>query len=175
MCLLCHAALCVWLQEDPTACGLGAKVLLLLHLSPDPLPHRVCPQAWATSLLTHSRTVFAHRPDRWQLCAYRHAVALGGAGNILLLVAANLVGFAIDAEGGLAAAARMLTTGDGLRVLGCALATLFVGVQLDLEIEARRATPTPTAAATGHESASCRGGGRDDTWVDVDLQLKRST
>jgi hypothetical protein len=86
-------------------------------------------------------------PDRWQHWGYRHCVALGGAGNILLLVAANLVGFAIDAEGGVSAAARMLTTGDGLRVLACALATLFVGVQLDLDIEDRRATRAAREAA----------------------------
>ena len=80
-------------------------------------------------------------PHRWQHWAYRHLVALGGACNILMLVAANIVGFAIDVDGGAAAAARILGTADGLRVLACALATLFVGVQLDLEIEARRAAP----------------------------------
>ena len=88
-------------------------------------------------------------PHRWQHWAYRHLVALGGACNILLLIAANIVGFAIDVDGGAVAAARILGTADGLRVLACALATLFVGVQLDLEIEARR----PATAPHGHGGA----------------------
>ena len=79
-------------------------------------------------------------------------VALGGACNILMLVAANIVGFAIDIDGGAAAAARILTTADGLRVLACALVTLFVGVQLDLEIEARRAAPHEVAQQAGSSS-----------------------
>ena len=41
----------------------------------------------------------------------------------------------------------MMRYGDGLRVLACALATLFVGVQLDLEIEDRRATRAAREAA----------------------------
>ena len=88
-----------------------------------------------------AQAVASRWPHRWQHWAYRHLVALGGACNILMLVAANIVGFAIDVDGGAAAAARILRTADGLRVLACALATLFVGVQLDLEIEAHRAAP----------------------------------
>ena len=77
-------------------------------------------------------------PHRWRHWAYRHAAAAGGAANILLLVAVNLVGFGVDAAGGAAAAAAVLTTADGLRALGLAALTMFVGVQLDLEIEASR-------------------------------------
>ena len=96
-----------------------------------------------------AQAIASRWPHRWQHWAYRHLVALGGACNILMLVAANIVGFAIDVDGGAAAAARILRTADGLRVLACALATLFVGVQLDLEIEARR----PAAAPHGHGGA----------------------
>ena len=80
----------------------------------------------------------ARWPARWAHPLYRHLAALGGAANIVLLVGLNLVGFAIDAEGGAAAAAALLTTGGGLRVLALSAATFFVGVQLDLEIEAAR-------------------------------------
>ena len=97
-----------------------------------------------------AQAIASRWPHRWQHWAYRHLVALGGACNILMLVAANIVGFAIDVDGGAAAAARILGTADGLRVLACALATLFVGVQLDLEIEARR----PAAAPHGHPRAA---------------------
>lgn len=96
-----------------------------------------------------AQAVASRWPHRWQHWAYRHLVALGGACNILMLVAANIVGFAIDVDGGAAAAARILGTADGLRVLACAMATLFVGVQLDLEIEARRDPPPHGAAPHG--------------------------
>ena len=99
-----------------------------------------------------AQAIASRWPHRWQHCAYRHLVALGGACNILMLVAANIVGFAIDVDGGAAAAARILGTADGLRVLACALATLFVGVQLDLEIEALRPA-TSSAAPHGHGGA----------------------
>ena len=46
-----------------------------------------------------AQAVASRWPHRWQHWAYRHLVALGGACNILMLVAANIVGFAIDVDG----------------------------------------------------------------------------
>ena len=108
-----------------------------------PIPRRATPShaVPCRPVPMRAQAMASRWPHRWQHWAYRHLVALGGACNILMLVAANIVGFAIDVDGGAAAGARILGTADGLRVLACALATLFVGVQLDLEIEARRAAP----------------------------------
>ena len=76
-------------------------------------------------------------PARWLHWGYSHLAALGGACNIMLLVAANIVGFGVDAHGAVAAAGG-LATPEGARVLALTLGAMFVGVQLDLEIEAAR-------------------------------------
>lgn len=81
---------------------------------------------------------------------YRHARAIGGVGNILMLMTANLVGFVIGLDGlqylgsqligtwsgmdYLRVPARKLTRGFlGIAFLLVACACLFIGVQIMLE------------------------------------------
>lgn len=96
------------------------------------------PAAFGPELAANS--LVGRWPDRWRSRWYRQLVALGGACTIVALVGANLVGFGIDARGA-AAALDALTSAEGVRNLGVALLTLFLGVHLDLEIEAWREEP----------------------------------
>lgn len=64
---------------------------------------------------------------------YRHVCALGGVFNVLLMMTANLVGFAIGLDGISYMWTRLLGTRDGAQFLMTACATLFVGVQIMYE------------------------------------------
>ncbi|KAG8784269.1 glycerol transporter [Serendipita sp. 397] len=64
---------------------------------------------------------------------YRHLRAIGGVGNVLMLMVANLVGFVIGTEGMKYLAGQLLGSLSGLGFLVLACACLFIGVQFMLE------------------------------------------
>ena len=113
---LCFAFVALW--HDATL-----KLLLWGAL----LPAAFAPELAATAAA-------ARYPARWSHPGYRHLVALGGAATIGVLVAANLVGFGVDAPGGAGVAMRLVATSEGAAVLGAALVTMFIGVHLQLEL-----------------------------------------
>ncbi|SPO36217.1 probable GUP1 - Multimembrane-spanning protein essential for proton symport of glycerol [Pseudozyma flocculosa] len=68
--------------------------------------------------------------SRWW---YRHLCALGGVFNVLLMMTANLVGFAIGVDGIQYMYRQILGSWQGVQFLVAACATLFVGVQVMFE------------------------------------------
>jgi len=66
---------------------------------------------------------------RW----YRHVCAIGAVGNILLMMAANLVGFAIGTDGMAYMIKQITSSMSGMWFLFCACSALFVGVQVMFE------------------------------------------
>ncbi|KAJ8517069.1 hypothetical protein ONZ45_g5691 [Pleurotus djamor] len=85
----------------------------------------VIPELVASYLLPASN--FAHKP--W----YRHVCALGAAANILMLMAANLVGFVIGIDGVKFFLEQLLGTADGTRCLLFSIFCLFVAAHLMFE------------------------------------------
>ncbi|KAI0035515.1 MBOAT, membrane-bound O-acyltransferase family-domain-containing protein [Vararia minispora EC-137] len=68
--------------------------------------------------------------DKWW---YRHICALGAVANVLMMMTANLVGFAIGTDGMSYMASQIMGSWAGLRFFLCACAALFVGVQVMFE------------------------------------------
>lgn len=66
--------------------------------------------------------------------AYRIICGIGAVGNILMMMAANLVGFAIGLEGLKGMVAAIVASWSGLAFLACACVVLFVGVQVMFEV-----------------------------------------
>lgn len=128
---LCFAFVALW--HDATL-----KLLLWGAL----LPAGFAPELAATAAA-------ARYPARWSHPGYRHLVALGGAATIGVLVAANLVGFGVDAPGGAGVAMRLVATSEGAAVLGAALVTMFIGVQLQLELRAAQEGGIPPLEDSG--------------------------
>ncbi|KAK0486170.1 MBOAT, membrane-bound O-acyltransferase family-domain-containing protein [Armillaria novae-zelandiae] len=64
---------------------------------------------------------------------YRHLCALGAVLNVLMMMAANLVGFVIGTDGVRYFVEQLVGTKEGLQFLACAIAGLFVGVQVMFE------------------------------------------
>lgn len=64
---------------------------------------------------------------------YRHLAACGGVFNVLLMMTANLIGFAIGADGMKYMWEQLLGSWDGVRFMLTACFGLFVGVQLMFE------------------------------------------
>ncbi|EAU84610.2 glycerol transporter [Coprinopsis cinerea okayama7 len=85
----------------------------------------IIPELLATYLLPKSK--FGIQP--W----YRHVCAIGGVLNILMMMAANLIGFVIGTNGIKFFVSQLFGTFEGLRFLVFACAILFVGVQLMFE------------------------------------------
>ncbi|CAE6420274.1 unnamed protein product [Rhizoctonia solani] len=85
----------------------------------------VIPEVLARSIV--SRSQFGDRP--W----YRHACALGGVGNILLMMGANLVGFVIGLDGMRYFVSELIGSWQGIRFLLAACACLFIAVQVMFE------------------------------------------
>ncbi|UZJ52944.1 hypothetical protein CBS101457_002264 [Exobasidium rhododendri] len=78
-----------------------------------------------------------------QLWWYRHICAVGGVVNILMMMSANLVGFAIGMEGMSYMSQQLLSRWSGLQFMLGACGVLFVGVQVMFEYreeELRRGT-----------------------------------
>ncbi|KAG9075989.1 glycerol transporter [Ceratobasidium sp. UAMH 11750] len=93
----------------------------------------VVPEVLARSLFSPSK--FGNRI--W----YRHLCALGGVGNILLMMGANLVGFVIGVDGMRYFMSEITGSWQGLQFLLAASACLFIAVQVMFEYreeEARR-------------------------------------
>ncbi len=68
--------------------------------------------------------------DRWW---YRHIAAIGGVGNVLMMMTGNLVGFAIGTDGMKYLIEQLLGSWAGVKFMVVACATLFVGVQMMFE------------------------------------------
>lgn len=68
--------------------------------------------------------------DRWW---FRHVAAIGGVGNVLMMMTGNLVGFAIGTDGMKYLLEQLLGSWEGVRFMVGACATLFVGVQVMFE------------------------------------------
>lgn len=64
---------------------------------------------------------------------YRHVAAIGGVGNVLMMMTGNLVGFAIGTDGMRYMAEQLLGSWGGVRFMTTACAVLFVGVQIMFE------------------------------------------
>ncbi|KAF9554748.1 MBOAT-domain-containing protein [Agrocybe pediades] len=64
---------------------------------------------------------------------YRHVCAVGGVMNILMMMAANLVGFVVGTEGVAFFFSQLFGTMEGLRFMILCSFCLFVGVQLMFE------------------------------------------
>ncbi|CEL55893.1 Glycerol uptake protein 1 OS=Saccharomyces cerevisiae (strain ATCC 204508 / S288c) GN=GUP1 PE=1 SV=1 [Rhizoctonia solani AG-1 IB] len=93
----------------------------------------VVPEVLARSIV--SRSKFGDRV--W----YRHACALGGVGNVLLMMGANLVGFVIGLDGMRYFLSELIGSWQGIRFLFAACVCLFIAVQVMFEYreeEARR-------------------------------------
>ena len=65
---------------------------------------------------------------------YRHVCALGGVVNVLMMMAANLVGFCVGLDGLRAMIAQLFGTYQGFAFLAIACSALFVGVQVMFEV-----------------------------------------
>ncbi|KAF8602869.1 MBOAT-domain-containing protein [Ceratobasidium sp. AG-I] len=85
----------------------------------------VVPEVLARSLVSASK--FGNRP--W----YRHVCALGGVGNIILMMGANLVGFVIGVDGMRYFISEIVGSWQGLRFLLAASVCLFIAVQVMFE------------------------------------------
>ncbi|PVG04049.1 putative GUP1-Multimembrane-spanning protein essential for proton symport of glycerol [Serendipita vermifera] len=68
--------------------------------------------------------------DQWW---YRHLRAIGGVGNVLMLMIANLVGFVIGLEGIKYLGTQLMGSWSGIGFIFLACGCLFVGVQVMLE------------------------------------------
>ncbi|PBK82841.1 MBOAT-domain-containing protein [Armillaria gallica] len=64
---------------------------------------------------------------------YRHLCALGAVLNALMMMAANLVGFVIGTDGVRYFVKQLVGTKEGLQFLVCAVAGMFIGVQVMFE------------------------------------------
>jgi len=64
---------------------------------------------------------------------YRHACACGAVFNILMMISANLVGFAIGTEGMMYMVKEIFGTWSGLRFLGAGCSCIFVATQVMFE------------------------------------------
>lgn len=85
----------------------------------------ILPEIIATALLPAKR--YGETP--W----YRHVCAVGGVLNVLLMMTANLVGFAIGTDGIKYLWEQLLGSWDGVRFMVAACAALFCGVQVMFE------------------------------------------
>ncbi|SNX87280.1 probable GUP1 - Multimembrane-spanning protein essential for proton symport of glycerol [Melanopsichium pennsylvanicum] len=64
---------------------------------------------------------------------YRHVAAVGGVGNVLMMMTGNLVGFVVGTDGMKYMVEQLLGSTEGFKFMAGACATLFVGVQVMFE------------------------------------------
>ncbi|KAI8057108.1 glycerol transporter [Syncephalis plumigaleata] len=90
--------------------------------------------AWLICLFILPEIVLTRvfRPYR-KLKYYRHIAAIGGVGNILMMMVANLVGFAVGVDG-IKEMARLIVTPSGIGFLIFAPICVFIAVHLMFEI-----------------------------------------
>ncbi|KAI9848012.1 MAG: glycerol transporter [Thelocarpon superellum] len=79
---------------------------------------------------------FLFPPRRWEQypTAYRALCGMGAVGNLLMMVTANLVGFALGIDGVKDLWLNILGTSSGLVFLVCACAAMFTAVQIIFEV-----------------------------------------
>lgn len=98
---------------------------------------------WMATLfvLPEMLATVAFPKSRWEQWpnAYRVLCGVGAVGNILMLMAANLVGFAVGLDGLKGLVGGILGSLDGLLFFLLACSALFVGVQVMFEIRAEEA------------------------------------
>lgn len=85
----------------------------------------IVPEVVARKMLPYS--VYG---EKWW---FRHVAAVGGVGNVLMMMTGNLVGFAIGTDGMRYMIEQLLGSVEGVRFMVGACATLFVGVQVMFE------------------------------------------
>ncbi|KAK4043711.1 MBOAT, membrane-bound O-acyltransferase family-domain-containing protein [Parachaetomium inaequale] len=78
--------------------------------------------------------LFPRRKWESRPTAYRMLCCLGGVGNVLMMMSANLVGFAVGLEGLESIVRGIFRDYSGLAFLVTACAVLFVGIQVMFEI-----------------------------------------
>jgi len=81
-----------------------------------------------------STVVFPARNFKSRPNTYRMLSGIGAVGNVLMMMAANLVGFAVGLDGLQGLVAGIVSGWEGWAFLGMACATLFVGVMVMFEI-----------------------------------------
>lgn len=93
---------------------------------------------WLVTLfvLPEILAVFAFPAKKWKdrPNAYRVICGIGAVFNILMMMAANLVGFAVGLDGLQGLVHGIVGTWSGLTFFGAACACLFVGVQVMFEV-----------------------------------------
>lgn len=87
------------------------------------LPELVC------STLLFPAKAYKNRPN-----TYRMLSGIGAVGNVLMMMAANLVGFAVGLDGLQGLVGGIVSGWEGWAFLGAACAVLFVGVMVMFEI-----------------------------------------
>ncbi|EST05289.1 Membrane bound O-acyl transferase, MBOAT [Kalmanozyma brasiliensis GHG001] len=85
----------------------------------------IVPEVVARKMLPYSQY-----GERWW---FRHVAAVGGVGNVLMMMTGNLVGFAIGTDGMRYMIEQLFGSAEGVRFMVGACATLFVGVQVMFE------------------------------------------
>ncbi|ETS62071.1 hypothetical protein PaG_03629 [Moesziomyces aphidis] len=85
----------------------------------------IVPEVVARKVVPYSRY-----GDAWW---FRHLAAVGGVGNVLMMMTGNLVGFAIGTDGMRYMIEQLLGSAEGMQFMLAACATLFVGVQVMFE------------------------------------------
>ncbi|KIM44491.1 hypothetical protein M413DRAFT_17568 [Hebeloma cylindrosporum] len=100
------------------------------------LTFRLLMWGWLVSLfvlpeLVASYVLPASKYDRYPW--YRHVCALGGVLNILMMMAANLVGFVVGTDGVRFFFSQLFGTLEGVRFMVLCFVCLFIGVQLMFE------------------------------------------
>lgn len=115
----------VALWHDISARLLAWSWLIVLFL----LPETIC-----STVLFPARK-YNDRPE-----TYRMICGIGAVGNILMMMAANLVGFALGVDGLKSMVKGIVSGYEGWAFLGAACATLFVGsmVMFELREDERR-------------------------------------
>ncbi|KAL2755072.1 hypothetical protein ACRALDRAFT_2106824 [Sodiomyces alcalophilus JCM 7366] len=77
---------------------------------------------------------FLFPPRRFTVTQYRMLSCVGAVGNVLMMISANLVGFAVGLDGLQAIIYQILHDWSGVLFLITACAALFVGIQVMFEI-----------------------------------------
>ena len=93
---------------------------------------------WLISLFVLPETIatllFPSKKWRTRPEMYRLLCGIGAVGNILMMMSANLVGFAVGLDGLKGLVKGIVGTYEGLAFLGAACATLFTGVMVMFEL-----------------------------------------
>ena len=78
--------------------------------------------------------IFPRRKWENHLTAYRCLCAVGAIGNLMMMMAANMVGFAVGTDGLKQIVAGVFAGWEGITFFVAACGALFVGVQIMFEV-----------------------------------------